>query len=145
MCKAINDFKYVGEQFDGNSGLYYDRHVGMRAKWGCSGGYSFEGDPQTQWSLRRYLLAFESFEGDTPDLVSYCSTSTWAGAVTYIPHPNTKALIGAAAGIAAFAAAHEIAGIASQLGGRALALSTRYLISGLAEARESAILLGFGF
>ena len=93
-----------------------------------------------------YSLGMENFSGDIPDVVPgvnlFYTTSNWAGAVTYIPHPNTKSLVGAAAAIAAYAIAPEVPRIATQLGGRIATQSMRYLISGLATTRVSGILLG---
>jgi RHS repeat-associated protein len=55
---AVNDFRYVGEQADPNSGFYY-----LRARWmdpaSCRllGVDPEMGDPQAPVSLHRYLYA----------------------------------------------------------------------------------------
>jgi fibro-slime domain-containing protein/RHS repeat-associated protein len=58
---TINDFKYVGEQFDPNSGFYY-----LRARWmnPTAGRFvsidPYEGEPQAPITLHRYLYAGSS-------------------------------------------------------------------------------------
>ena len=58
---TANDFKYVGEQLDGNSGFY-----NLRARWmnPTTGRFAsvdpFQGDPESPVSLHRYLYADQS-------------------------------------------------------------------------------------
>jgi RHS repeat-associated protein len=55
---TANDFKYVGEQLDPNSGFYYNRARWMDPSTGRMIGVDpFEGDPQAPVSLHRYLYA----------------------------------------------------------------------------------------
>lgn len=55
---TVNDFRYVGEQLDPNSGLHYNQ-----ARWGdpSTGRFEsvdpYEGEPETPVSLHRYLYA----------------------------------------------------------------------------------------
>lgn len=53
-----NDFRYVGEQLDPNSGFYYNRARWMDPGTGRFIGVDpYEGDPQSPVSLHRYLYA----------------------------------------------------------------------------------------
>jgi RHS repeat-associated protein len=53
-----NDFKYVGEQFDGSSGFFYNRARWYDSKVGrFLGADPFAGDPQAPLGLHRYLYA----------------------------------------------------------------------------------------
>jgi len=56
-----NDFKYGGEQLDGNSGFYYNRARWMAPRSGRFTSVDpFDGDPQAPVSLHRYLYANQS-------------------------------------------------------------------------------------
>ena len=56
-----HDFKYVGEQLDGNSGFYYNRARWMDPKVGRFESVDpFDGDPQASMTLHRYLYASAS-------------------------------------------------------------------------------------
>jgi RHS repeat-associated protein len=56
-----NDFRYIGEQLDGNSGFYYNRARWLDTKVGRFLGVDpFEGYPQSPLSLHRYLYANSS-------------------------------------------------------------------------------------
>ncbi len=55
---TVNDFRYVGEQLDGNSGFYYNRARWMDPGTGRFVGVDpYGGDPQAPVSLHRYLYA----------------------------------------------------------------------------------------
>jgi RHS repeat-associated protein len=55
---TVNDFRYVGEQFDANSGFYYNRARWMDPGVGRFLGIDpYEGDPQAPVGLHRYLYA----------------------------------------------------------------------------------------
>jgi RHS repeat-associated protein len=55
---TVNDFRYVGEQLDPNSGFYYNRARWMDPGTGrMLGADPYEGDPAAPFSLHRYLYA----------------------------------------------------------------------------------------
>jgi hypothetical protein len=73
------------------------------------------------------------------------STTAFAGAVTHFSCTNEKAVALGLAGLAAYAFSPEAQGTALRIGARVASLSTRYVISGLATARASTIMLRYSF
>lgn len=91
-----NDFKYVGEQLDGNSGFYYNRARWLDTRVGRFASVDpFIGDLQAPISLHRYLYAnvspvnFSDPSGQTP------LTQFIRDAYRFLPgNLNTPALLG---------------------------------------------------